>query len=142
MTRLFLIFTLLFPAELVCAEVVIAKRNLPPRTIVMASDVDLADGNIDGHANALDQVLGYELTAAVYAARPIPLVLLAAPAIVERNQIVSLVYHSGGITIETEARALERGGVGKRIRAMNLESRITVFGIIAADGRINVGARQ
>lgn len=133
------LFLLATPA---LADLVIASRNLPARSVLLISDVDTTNGEIAGHASTLDQVLGQELTSAVYAGRPIPLSQLVAPAIIERNQIVAMVFTRGGVSIETEARALERGGVGSRIRAMNLTSRNTVFGTIDASGRIHVGGMR
>ena len=44
-----------------------------------------------------------------------------------------------GLRILTEGRALARGGVGDVIRVMNLSSRTTVSGRIAADGSVHVG---
>ena len=137
--RLALVPLLLLLAQPAGAELVIANRSLPARSVVMLSDVELAKGDIAGYATALAQVVGQELTSAVYAGRPIALSQLAAPAIIERNQIVTLVFQRSGVSIETEARAMERGGIGARIRVMNLASRNTVIGTISEDGRIHVG---
>jgi flagella basal body P-ring formation protein FlgA len=57
---------------------------------------------------------------------------------VDRNQMVSLVFRSSGLTILTEGRALDRGGVGDVIKVMNLASRTTVTGTIAPDGSVMV----
>ena len=64
---------------------------------------------------------------------------LGAPALVERNQIVSLVYRSGGLVILADGRALARGAEGDVIRVMNLASKTTVSGRVGPDGRILVG---
>jgi len=56
------------------------------------------------------------------------------PAIVERNQIVVIIYTAGGIHITTEGRALERAGPGDLIRVMNLSSRNTITARIGIDG--------
>ena len=60
--------------------------------------------------------------------------------LVERNQTVSLVFRSAGLSILTEGRALTRGGVGDQIKVMNLASRMTVTGIIGTDGTVLVNA--
>jgi flagellar basal body P-ring formation protein FlgA len=60
------------------------------------------------------------------------------PAI-ERNQLVTLIYLSGGLAISTEARALARGAEGDAVRVMNLNSRNTVTGRIGSDGAVYVG---
>jgi len=74
----------------------------------------------------------------LYAGRPIPLSALAPPALVERNQIVTLVFRRGGLEIRTEGRALGRGGEGDTIRIMNLASRNTVTGWVMGDGQVHV----
>jgi flagella basal body P-ring formation protein FlgA len=65
---------------------------------------------------------------------------LVSAALVERNQTVSLVFRSAGLSILTEGRALTRGGVGDQIKVMNLASRMTITGIIGTDGTVLVNA--
>ena len=48
-------------------------------------------------------------------------------------------YASGPLRIVTEGRALDRAGAGEPVRVMNLASRQTVTGTVAADGSIEVG---
>ena len=62
----------------------------------------------------------------------------APPARIERNEVVPLVYVQGALRIETEGRALARGGTGEYLRVMNLASRVTVTGRVTEDGRIEV----
>ena len=59
-------------------------------------------------------------------------------SLVDRNEIVALSFKSGGLAILTEGRALARGGVGDRIRVMNLASRTTVTGTITRPGEVEV----
>jgi len=73
-----------------------------------------------------------------YAGRPIPFEAIGPPALINRNEIVALHFQSAGLTISTEGRALERGGVGDRLRIMNLSSRATLFGFVQSDGSIKV----
>jgi flagella basal body P-ring formation protein FlgA len=61
------------------------------------------------------------------------------PALVERNQVVALIYKGGGLVISAEGRSLGRAGVGEIIRVMNLTSRQTVSGLVLADGTVVVG---
>ena len=76
----------------------------------------------------------------LYAGRPITAADLGAAAVVERNQTVSLVYRTGGLSILTEGRALSRGRPGDVIKVMNLASRATVMGTIGADGSVAVNS--
>jgi flagellar basal body P-ring formation protein FlgA len=61
------------------------------------------------------------------------------PSIVRRNDIVPIVYSRGTLSITTEGRVLDDGAAGDRVRVMNLGSRQTVFGIIDANGAVQVG---
>ena len=121
------------------ADSVVATRTIKAQSVVQMDDVTLAERAIP---NALDNVasaVGQEARISIYAGRPILAADLGPPAVVDRNQIVSLVYQSGALAILTEGRALARGGVGDMIRVMNLASRSTVSGRIAANGAVLVG---
>ncbi len=116
------------------AETLVAARTLPARTIIGAEDVLLRDLNVVGGLDHPDLVVGQEARVALYAGRPIRAGDIRPPAVVERNQIIMLVYQNGGILISTEGRALDRAGPGDLIRVMNLSSRATVTAQIDASG--------
>lgn len=63
---------------------------------------------------------------------------IGAPAIVERNQLVKMIYAEGPLNIATDGRTLDRGGPGDQIRVMNLSSRQVVTGSVAPNGTIRV----
>ncbi|MEZ5796985.1 MAG: flagellar basal body P-ring formation chaperone FlgA [Paracoccaceae bacterium] len=121
------------------AESVVAVRTIPAQSVLTEADLTLVDATIDGALTGISQAVGRELKTTVYAGRPISAANLTAPALVERNQTVGLVYQAGALIILAEGRALARGGEGDVIRAMNLVSKTTVSGRIAADGRLYVG---
>ena len=83
-------------------------------------------------------MIGRESRVAIYPGQPVLKVQLTEPALVERNQLVDLVYDHAGLRITTEGRAMSRGREGDRIRVMNLSSRNLLFGTIGADGRVDV----
>lgn len=120
------------------AETVLAARTMRAQTIVTAQDVVVKDVEVEGALSDVNEIIGMETRVALYAGRPIRPGDVGPPAIVERNQIVSLVFEQGGIAIFSEGRALARGGSGDFIRVMNLASRITVSGRVRPDGRISV----
>lgn len=120
------------------ADTVTPTRTLRPGTVITAADVTLRTGTQQGMFDRVSDVVGQEARIALYAGRPIPFDAIGAPAIVNRNQIVQLFYNTGGLSISTEGRALERGGVGDRLRIMNLSSRATLFGYVQEDGSVKV----
>ena len=135
-----IVLILLLIAGVAQADTVLAVRTIPARQVILLDDVKISTGDVAGHASDFSQVVGMEVNTTIYADRPIALTQLANPAIIERNQLVTLVFWRSGLEIETDGRALDRGGVGSRVRVMNQTSRNTVIGVIADDGRIIVGA--
>lgn len=121
------------------ADSVVALRTLPALSVVSEADITLVDAEIDGALTELDLAVGQEVKTTVYAGRPLRPQDLGSPALVDRNQIVALIYRSGTLTIAAEGRALQRGAEGDVIRVMNLASKSTVSGRITPDGRVTVG---
>lgn len=127
-------FALILCALPVQAETVFATRTIPPQTIIAATDLDLRDDVIPGAARATDELIGMEARVALYAGRPISPTDVGFPAVIERNQIIPLIYDAGVIQITTEGRSLERAEPGEVIRVMNLSSRTTVSARAGLDG--------
>ena len=120
------------------ADLVVPVRTIRPGHIVTDGDLKrVSSQHPDAYSNPLD-VVGQEARVALYPNRPILINQVGPPALVERNQIVTLSYQGNTLAIVTEGRALERGAIGDRIRVMNLASRSTVFGFIQNDGGVRV----
>lgn len=136
--RALLIFLGLCSACTVAAETVVATQTLRAKQVVTADTVRLDPTDVRGGAPSFEDVIGFELKRAVYAGRPILLSNLAQAAIIERNQSVRAIFEKHGLTIEVEARALERGAVGDTIQVMNLASRNTILAEVMSDGRLRV----
>jgi flagella basal body P-ring formation protein FlgA len=122
------------------AESVVATRTIRAQSILGPDDVTLVAAAIPGALPATADAIGLEARISIYAGRPIRPSDLGPASVIDRNQIVTLVFSTGGLNILTEGRALERGGIGDIIRIMNLGSRATVSGRISEDGRVHVGA--
>lgn len=116
------------------ADIVVAARTIRPQTIIAPEDLVMRDLAVPGAVADPAQLIGMEARVALYANRPIQPGDVGFPATVERNQLISLIYHSGGLMISTEGRALGRAGPGDVIQVMNLTSRTTVVARIGADG--------
>lgn len=108
------------------AETLVAARTLPAQTIIGPSDLLLRDINIAGSESDPLLFIGMETRVALYAGRPVRAADVGPPSIVDRNQIIGLIYEQNGLRISTEGRALARAGPGDVIRVMNLTSRNTV----------------
>jgi flagella basal body P-ring formation protein FlgA len=120
------------------SDTVFATRTIRAHAIIGPNDLTLKDVAVSGGISEPDQVIGMEARVALYAGRPIRLGDIAPPAMIERNQIIPLIFTKAGITISTDGRALSRGGIGDRVRVMNMASRNTVIGVVQPDGSVNV----
>jgi flagella basal body P-ring formation protein FlgA len=132
MIRLALLLTLL--AGPIAADTLIAARTIPARSIIGPEDILVRDIDVLGALETPALAIGQEARVALYAGRPIRAADVGAPAVVERNQIITLIYRHGVIVISTEGRALDRAGPGDRIRVMNISSRTTVSAQVDATG--------
>jgi flagellar basal body P-ring formation protein FlgA len=137
MRMLALVLALATPAGAV-ADTVVAARTLRAGTVLTGDDLALIADDVPGALSSLDDALGQEARVNLYAGRPVRAGEIGPPAVVERNQVVILIYDQGGLTIVTDGRVLDRGGVGDRIRVINLESRSTVTGTVGEDGNVYV----
>lgn len=125
---------LLVLAAPACAETVFAARTIPARTIIETSDVFVDDRTVPGAVTSAEDVIGLETKVALYAGRPVRSGDVGPPAVVERNDIIPLVYRGSAFLISAEGRALDRAGPGETIRVMNISSRNTVTARVAEDG--------
>lgn len=120
------------------ADTVLAARTIRAQSLIMPQDLVVKQVDVIGAIADPSQVIGQEARVALYAGRPIRPGDVGPPAVVERNQIIALVYDQSGISITTEGRSLGRAGPGEIVRVMNLSSRITVSGQVLPDGRVIV----
>jgi flagella basal body P-ring formation protein FlgA len=130
-----LLFLLASPSA---AESLIATRVIRAQTLLSANDVTLVAAEIPGALVDPSDALGLEAKVTLYPGRAIRASDVGPPAIVERNQIVTLVYSVGGLGITTDGRALARGGLGEIIRVMNNSSRTVIAGQVAEGGYVHV----
>lgn len=121
------------------AETLVAARTLPARTILSPADVSIIEAQIGGAHRRVEDVVGLETRVTLYAGRPVQLGDVGPPALVERNEIVTLRFKSGPLVIETDGRALDRAAAGRGIRVMNLGSRAVVVGRVTSPGIVEVG---
>ncbi len=122
------------------AQTVVVTNPLRAQQIVTAEALGLIEQATAGAFSDPAEVIGMEARVNLYPGRPVRFSDVGPPAIVERNQIVVMVYRYGALSISTDGRALDRAGVGERVRVMNLDSRLTVSGTVRPDGSVEVGS--
>lgn len=129
-------FLLLLAGAANAAEVT-AARTLPAGTIITPADLMVVQDQTDTNDYA-SSLIGLEAKVTIYEGKAIRPAQLTAPRLVDRNQIVKIVYISDSLQIEADGRALSSGAVGDTIRVMNVASKTTVSGIVAQDGSVTI----
>lgn len=114
-------------------------RTVRSQSVIEADDLEVTPGATPGGIDSVEQAVGMEAKVALYPGRPILANQIGMPALVERNAMVKISYMKGPLSIVTEGRALDRAAVGEAVRVMNLQSKQTVTGTVAADGSVEVG---
>jgi len=120
------------------AEILVPNRTIRPQTVITADALDRSDTIAAGALQDLHEVVGLEARVTLYPGRPIRAADLGPAALIVRNQTIVLTFRSGPLTIQTAGRALDRGGAGDSVRAINLASKTTLYGTVAADGTLIV----
>ena len=133
-----ILLVLMLAAPDLGAEILVPVRTIRAKEIIGAEDIAFKDVEIVGALSDPRDVIGQEARVSLYAGRPVHFGDIGPPAIVSRNDIVTLVFAQGSLRIMTEGRSLGRGAEGETVRAMNLSSRTTVTGRVQSDGSIEV----
>ncbi|NHB76674.1 flagellar basal body P-ring formation chaperone FlgA [Rhodobacter calidifons] len=136
------VILLLVVAQPAFAESVVASRTIRAKAIVQPDDLVVVDAELPGSIQDPAAAFGLEARVTIYAGKPVRLADLGPPTMVERNQLVTLVYLSGGLAIATEGRSLGRAAEGESVRVMNIGSRNTVTGRVGPDGTVYVGWKE
>jgi flagellar basal body P-ring formation protein FlgA len=63
---------------------------------------------------------------------------LMKPAIVQRNDTVTIVYEAPGFTLTLRGQAQDAGAIGDTISVLNVESKRVVQGVVSGPGRVTV----
>jgi len=110
------------------AEELVVSRNIPAGSIITATDIVTPDDRF-ALRRAVD-IIGMETTRSLYKGQKINENELRTPTLISRNAIVQMEYIKGPMTISAEGRALDKGGLGDRVRVMNLVSKRIVTVIV------------
>lgn len=135
--RILLLMAIVFPAPAL-AEMIVAARTIRAHAVISAQDLAIKRGDVAGVAVDPSEVMGLEARVTLYAGRPVRLTDVGPPAVIDRNEIVPLIFEQNGLRITTEGRSMSRAGAGEQVRVMNLSSRTTVTGRVEPDGNVIV----
>lgn len=120
------------------ADIIVPVRNIRAKELINASDLAVKTGELPGVLTKISDATGMEARVALYAGRPMRPGDIGPPALITRNDIVTLTFSNGPLKIRTEGRALDRAASGEFVRVMNISSRTTITGRVRPDGMIEV----
>lgn len=71
---------------------------------------------------------------------PVPVNAVRDPYLVTQGKSAVIAFRSGNLTITGQVMALQSGSAGDMISVRNLDSGVTIRGVIEPDGTVRVGA--
>lgn len=120
----------------------VLSRRLGAGEVIAAGDItwlEVEQSRLrDDTVTAEAQLLGQSPRRTVAPNRPVRLSELQRPAIVKRNQNVTLVFRKHGLEIKAEGKALQDGGVGELISVENTKSGAQVRGKVINSTTVDV----
>jgi flagellar basal body P-ring formation protein FlgA len=120
-----------------------------PRMVIYPGDIIRDDmlmdvptkeiqGAVDSMVRSRTGIVGKMARRTLLPGRAIMPIALNNPRAVVNGAEVRLIYIDGGLMIVTSASALQDGAVGDTIKVRNVDSGLTVSGVIQPDGSVRV----
>jgi len=125
--------------------VVVAARTLGRGQILGAASVELRvidDRSVAGKSfSSIESVIGKELTTTVSVGRAITSSVVRSPIMVRRGDVVTVYSRCGGISVKTEGRARDAGGVGDLITVETIGRRETFHARVCGQRQVEIYAQ-
>jgi flagella basal body P-ring formation protein FlgA len=123
-------------------DVVVAARDLAPRTIVTAADVRTERRPFDrlpiGALKDVREAVGKESTRAMAPGEPVTSSAVVPPRAVRRGAVVTLLVEGRGFRVVARGIASEDGAVGDTIRVVNQTSHKEMAGRVEDDRTVRI----
>ena len=123
-------------------QVVVTKQSVPRGAVLGPDDVKVEQRKLkDVPENAFtapEQAIGLETKVALAAAAPLPRTAVAAPIVVKKGDLVTMIVETPIMRLSAAGEALEPGAVGSGIKVMNRASKQMVAGKVIDHGVVLV----
>jgi flagella basal body P-ring formation protein FlgA len=121
----------------------VLARPMMGGAVIEAGDIEwiqMPASRVRGeHLSSEASLIGMAARRSLRPGAPLRAYDVEAPSVIERGEIVSLIFQSGALTLAARARAMEDGAQGDLIRFVNLQSNRTVEAVAEGPGRARVG---
>jgi flagella basal body P-ring formation protein FlgA len=122
--------------------VVVARRQVARGEMLEAGDLAIEKRDLTavppGALSEVRQALGKEARTAVAAGTPLTSQALAAPLLVHRGDVVTVVVETPGMRLSVPGEALEAGAAGAAVRVRNRTSQQQIAGQVVKRGLVLV----
>jgi flagella basal body P-ring formation protein FlgA len=118
-------------------------RNIMAGEIVGAADLVWSSEAIApaGAPGDPDAVIGMAARRPLRAGAAVQARDLSAPMVVKRDEVVSVAFESGGISLTLQGKALKDAAVGDSVQVLNTQSKKVIEAVVAGPGKAVVGPR-
>lgn len=122
-------------------EVGVLVRSVDRNEVLKASDVVIERRprlEVGNDPARRERAVGMQTRKAMRAGQAIRLADLTKPDLVQRDQIVTLIYQTDGLYLTMRAKAIENGSEGDTISVINTQSKRTLQGVVTGAGQVSV----
>jgi flagella basal body P-ring formation protein FlgA len=127
-------------ADDAAAPIPVAKQIIYPGDIITEDMITLKPAaqikGVGALVTNVESLIGKTARRTLLPGLPIPRVALREAFVVFQGKTVSVIFHSGTVTITGVASALESGSAGELISARNPDTGIVIRGIVQPDGSL------
>ena len=125
-------------------EAMVPARTIERGATITAEDLKTASlprSRVNANAvEDMDAVVGMAARRRLTTGRPIRKTDLEYPRLVKRNDAVTIVYKSPGLTLKSKGRALGDGIRGKTVSVLNVQSKRTIEAVVTSTGIVSVSS--
>jgi flagella basal body P-ring formation protein FlgA len=122
-------------------EAAVLMRDVERGDILRSSDVSVErrpKAEIVGEAASRDRALGMQMRRSIRSGQPLKVADLAKPDLVQRDQVVTLIFQTAGLYLTMRGKALDNGTEGDVVNVLNLQSKRTVSGTVIGRGQVAI----
>lgn len=124
------------------AKAVVARRDLPVRSNLMANMLKVASVNVAGHSGSWwatrNGLAGTRLTRPLKAGDVVYASYVHRPKLIKRGDQVTMVASYGKLQVTAVGKALRAANIGDRVAIRNIKSKQVVQGIVASASTVHV----